>query len=74
MTYYTTTHKNENLQALVGELLDPCTTHMVFDAGYDLEVMRDIITSHPWKVIWVMERNSQAKFGWAFKELAGIPR
>ena len=43
MTYYVTTHKDENLQALVGEQLDSGNNHMVFDAGYDFDVMRSII-------------------------------
>lgn len=74
MTYFVTTHKEEDLQALVGELLDPCTSHMVFDSGYDLDQMRNIVSYHPWKVIWIMEKNPKAKFGYSFKELLGIPK
>lgn len=73
MTYYTTTHKDENLQALVGQKLDGCNSHMVFDTGYDIDNMRSIVSYHPWKVIWEMEKDPTAKFGYKFKRLFGIP-
>jgi hypothetical protein len=43
------------------------------DTGYDLSNMRDIIICHPWKVLWEMEKDATAKFGYRFKCLAGIP-
>ncbi len=73
MTYYTTVHKDENQQALLGEKLDACTNHMVYDGGYNIDNMRSIIEFHPWKVIWVMEKDKTAKFGYRFKNLFGIP-
>jgi hypothetical protein len=74
MTYYCTVHKDEDHQFLMGNLLGPCTEHMVFDSGYDIDEMRSIVQYHPWKVIWVMEKDSKAKFGYKFSHLYGIPR
>jgi len=47
--------------------------HMVFDSGYDIDSMRSIVSYHPWKVIWVMEKDATAKFGHKFGRLYGIP-
>lgn len=74
MTYFCTTHKDENLQALIGEKLDACTSHMVFDTGYDLSFMRSITQNHQWKVIWEMDKDATAKFGYKFGRLVGIPK
>lgn len=74
MTYYCTVHKDEDQEALVGEQLDAMNIHMVFDAGYDIDGMRDVVFHHPWKAIWVMRKHPTAKFGYAFDRLYGIPR
>jgi len=71
--YFCTVHKDEDQQALLGEKLDMCTNHMVFDSGYDIDSMRSIVSYHPWKVIWVMEKDATAKFGHKFGRLYGIP-
>lgn len=72
MTYFCTVHMDD-AGNLAGEKLDMNTTHMVFDTGYDLSHMRDIIAYHPWKVLWEMEKDNTAKFGYKFKCPVGIP-
>lgn len=72
MTYYCTTHKDEDLNALVGEKLDSCTSHMVFDSFYDIEQYME--APRPNCVVWEMEKDSSAKFGYRFARLYGIPR
>lgn len=73
MTYFCTVHKDEDQQALLGEKLDMCNNHMVFDSGYDADSMESIVSYHPWKVIWVMAKDPTAKFGYKFDRLYGIP-
>lgn len=73
MKYYVTLHRDEDQKSMVGEMLDPCNSHMVLDTGYDLESMRSIASCHPWKIVWEMERCAEAKFGWKFKTPIGIP-
>lgn len=73
MTYYCTVHRDEDQQALVGEKLDACTSHMVEATGYDLEGMRNWVHIRTNYVIWEMERDETAKYGWRFKCLVGIP-
>lgn len=72
MTYYCTVHKDEDQNFLRGELLDACTSHMVFDSFYDLAQYRQ--APRPNCVIWEMAKNAEAKFGYSFKNLVGIPR
>lgn len=72
-TYYCTVHKDEDQDYISRCLLEPGTDHMVFDSGYDLEGMRDIVLHHHWKVLWEMERCNEAKFDWKFKCPVGIP-
>jgi len=71
MTYYCTTHKDEDLNALAGEKLDMCNSHMVFDSFYDIEQYQKV--PHPNCVVWEMEKDTTAKFGYRFKRLYGIP-
>lgn len=71
MTYYCTTHKDENLNALVGEKLDMCNKHMVADSFYDIEQYMKAPRAN--YVVWVMEKDTTAKFGYKFKTLYGIP-
>lgn len=71
MTYYCTVHRDEDQQALQGEKLDGCTSHMVCDTGYDLAQLRAGL--QPFKVIWEMTPDSTAKFGYRFGRLVGIP-
>lgn len=73
MTYFCTTHKNEDLNALVGEKLDACTSHMVFHTGYDITSLREFIAKQGNQVIWEMEKDATAKFGYRFGRLYGIP-
>lgn len=73
MKYYVTVHRDEDHQALLGQDLDADNSHMVYDSGYDIDTMRDIVFYHPYKVIWVMAKSSTAKFGWKFDRLFGIP-
>jgi hypothetical protein len=72
MTYYTTAHRDD-AASLIGDKLDACTNHMVFDSGYDLEIMRDITLRHPWKVAIEMEKDSTAKYGYRFARFVGVP-
>jgi hypothetical protein len=72
MTYFCTTHKDEDLNALIGEKLDMCTSHMVADSFYDIEQYQ--LAPRPNHVVWVMEKDTTAKFGYRFKTLYGIPR
>lgn len=65
MPYYCTTHKDEDLNALKGELLDATTNHMVLDSGYSLADM--LAAAGTRKVVWLMEKNPAAKFGYSFK-------
>lgn len=71
-TYYCTTHRDEDLNTLVSEKLDTNTNHMVLDSGYDLDQLRTGLQSY--KVIWEMQIDLTAKFGWKFKNLVGIPK
>jgi len=71
MTYFCTTHKDEDLNALVGEKLDMCTNHMVFDSFYDIE--QYMKAPRTYCVVWEMEKDQTAKFGYRFKRLYGIP-
>ena len=71
MTYYCTTHKGENLNALIGEKLDMNTNHMVRDSFYDLEQYNLAPRSN--HVIWEMDKDVTAKFGYKFGRLVGIP-
>lgn len=72
MTYYCTVHKDENQQALLGEKLDMCNNHMVADAFYDIEQYQ--LAPRPNHVVWEMEKDATAKFGYRFKRLYGIPK
>jgi hypothetical protein len=74
MIYYCTIHRDEDQQALLGEKLDAGTSHMVEATGYDLEGMRNWVHVRQNYVIWEMERDANAKYGWRFARLAGIPR
>jgi len=65
MLYYCTVHRND-VKNVLGDQLDAMTNHMVFDSGYDLDVMRDIVVHHPYKVIIEMERCATTRFGWKF--------
>jgi hypothetical protein len=71
MAYYCTVHKGENQQALLGEKLDACTSHMVADSFYDIEQYQKAPRTN--YVIWEMEKDATAKFGYSFKRLYGIP-
>lgn len=69
--YYCTTHKDEDLDTLVGEKLDACTNHMVSDSFYD--VAQYLKAPRPDHVVWEMERDATAKFGYRFCRLYGVP-
>lgn len=71
MTYYCTTHKGD-AKHLQGEKLDACTNHMVFDTFYDLNQYN--LAPRRNCVIWEMERDATAKFGYKFGRLVGIPK
>lgn len=75
ITYYCAVHKDEDQQALMGCKFDACNSHMVRHTSYDLPSLRDFVDAKDGKpyVIWVMERDRTAKYGWRFKELLGIP-
>ena len=72
MAYYCTTHKDEDLNALIGEKFDMCTFHMIFDSFYDIE--QYMKAPRPNCVIWEMEKDATAKFGYRFARLYGIPK
>lgn len=72
MAYYCAVHKDENQNALRGEKLDMCSKHMVIHTGYDLDSFRQFVAGKK-LVIWEMELDTTAKFGYRFKELVGIP-
>lgn len=57
MSFYTTTHKSEDRNFLIGERFDAMTEHMVKHSGYDLEMLRDAIEGSE-QVIWRMELHS----------------
>jgi hypothetical protein len=71
MTYFCTTHKDEDLNALVGEKLDMNTSHMVSDSFYDIEQYQ--LAPRPNHVVWAMAKDATAKFGYKFDRLYGIP-
>lgn len=72
MAYYCTVHRDEDQQALLGQPLDPCNSHMVFDSFYDID--HYMKAPRPNCVVWVMKKDSTAKFGWSFDHLYGIPK
>ncbi len=65
MAYFCTVHKDDVADVL-GEKLDPCTSHMVFDSGYDLSAMLKAAEDQPQKVVVAMIKDASAKFGWSF--------
>ena len=72
MTYFCTVHRDD-ARVCNGKALDAMTSHMVFDDGYSMEDMRDIVLHHPQKVIFQMAKDASAKFGYRFDGLVGIP-
>lgn len=70
-TLYCTVHKDEDHQALLGEKYDMNTSHMVDDQFYNPASFTQ--APRPNHVLWEMERDATAKFGWKFKRLYGIP-